>query len=298
MIKIRYLLSSYAFKRRPLIVLWRSILLLILLLLRLNTKYRFTLNRTNFVYTYKPYIQSGLGGRGQYIFREFYDPFFACGEKIFSKKFNFIDVGCSRGFFSMYLLKLKNLKSNGLCIEPLKQAVYDFEEILKLNNIKRAEIINGVVSNVSNKKIPLYRVNNEHGYYSLYKDVRFADKKIHNKTFVKTHTIDQLMFEYKKLKSVELLKIDAEGAEYEILTKSLKTIRKFKPIIFCEVTRKKNKIFNFLKRNKYQLYTLSDHKIAKLSNINFGGDLLAVSKKSKYFKIIEDIIKIGCGGRI
>ena len=111
MIKIRYLLSSYAFKRRPLIVLWRSIILLILLLLRLNTKYRFTLNRTNFVYTYKPYIQSGLGGRGQYIFREFYDPFFACGEKIFSKKFNFIDVGCSRGFFSMYLLKLKNLKS-------------------------------------------------------------------------------------------------------------------------------------------------------------------------------------------
>ena len=40
---------------------------------------------------------------------------------------------------------------------------------------------------------------------------------------MKTHTIDQLMFEYKKLKSVELLKIDAEGAEYEILTKSLKT---------------------------------------------------------------------------
>ena len=135
MIKIKYLLSSQAFKKRPLIILFRSAILLLLLLFRINVKYGVRFKGSNFIYTFKPYLRSGLGGRGQYIFREFYDPFFSCGDKIFFKKFNFIDVGCSRGFFSMYLLKLKNFKSNGLCIEPLKGAISDFREILRLNNI-------------------------------------------------------------------------------------------------------------------------------------------------------------------
>ena len=176
-LKIKHLLTSEAFKKKPLIILLRSITLLLLLLFRINVKYKVRFKETNFIYTFKTYFRSGLGGRGQYIFREFYDPFFSCGEKIFFKKFNFIDVGCSRGFFSMYLLKLKNLKSNGLCIEPLKEAIFDFKEILKLNNIKRVKIINGVISNKSNKKIPLYRVNDKHGYYSVFKNVSFADKK-------------------------------------------------------------------------------------------------------------------------
>jgi len=280
MIKIKYLLSSQAFKKRPLIILFRSAILLLLLLFRINVKYGVRFKGSNFIYTFKPYLRSGLGGRGQYIFREFYDPFFSCGDKIFFKKFNFIDVGCSRGFFSMYLLKLKNFKSNGLCIEPLKGAISDFREILRLNNIKRVKIINGVVSNRSSKNIPLYRVNDEHGYYSVFKDVRFADKKITNKIQVKSYTIDQLIFKDKKLKSVEFIKIDSEGAEYEILTKSIKTIRKFKPIIHCEVTRKSKEIFSFFRRNGYKLFMVTHDHIVPLRVKNFTGDLLALSKNS------------------
>mgnify|MGYP001161389447 FL=1 len=286
-LKIKHLLTSEAFKKKPLIMLLRSIVLLLLLLLRINVKYKVRFKETNFIYTFKTYFRSGLGGRGQYIFREFYDPFFSCGEKLFLKKFNFIDIGCSRGFFSMYLLKLKNLKSSGLCIEPLKEAIFDFKEILKLNNIKRVKIINGVISNKSNKKIPLYRVNDKHGYYSVFKNVRFADKKIRKKIYVKSYTIDQLIFKNKRLKSVEFIKIDAEGAEYEILIKSIKTIQKFKPAIYCEVTRKKNEIFNFFRRNHYKLFMPFDEKIIPLEVKNFKGNLLAFSKNSKFSKIFS-----------
>ena len=99
--------------------------------------------------------------------------------------------------FSMYLMNLKNFNAKGVCIEPLKEAIRDFKEILVLNKKKGIKIINGVVSDQSRNKIPFYRVNDDHGYYSLFRDVRFADNKIHKKFFVKSFTIDQLIFKEK-----------------------------------------------------------------------------------------------------
>ena len=284
MSKIKYLLSSKAFKKKPVAVIFRSLILLLSMIFRLKLKYNVDFKHNKFIYTFKPYVRSGLGGRGQYLFRELYDPFFSVGDQIFYKKFNFIDVGCSRGFFAMYLLGLKKLNSRGLCIEPLTKAVYDFKEILKLNDIKRAKIINGVVSNKSTQNTSLYRVNDKHGYYSLIKNVRFADDKILKKINTKSFTIDQLIFKKKYLKSVEFIKIDAEGAEYEILCKSLKTIRKFKPVIHCEVTRKKSDIFNLLKNNNYNLFTISYDNISPLKIKDFRGDLLAINKNTNYIK--------------
>ena len=284
MSKIKYLLSSKAFKKKPVAVIFRSLILLLSMIFRLKLKYNVDFKHNKFIYTFKPYVRSGLGGRGQYLFRELYDPFFSVGDQIFYKKFNFIDVGCSRGFFAMYLLGLKKLNSRGLCIEPLSKAVYDFKEILKLNDIKRAKIINGVVSNKSTQNTSLYRVNDKHGYYSLIKNVRFADDKILKKINTKSFTIDQLIFKKKYLKSVEFIKIDAEGAEYEILCKSLKTIRKFKPVIHCEVTRKKSDIFNLLKNNNYNLFTISYDNISPLKIKDFRGDLLAINKNTNYIK--------------
>ena len=282
MFKIKYLLSSKAFKKKPVTVIFRSVILLLSIIFRLKLKYIVNFKHNNFIYTFKPYIRSGLGGRGQYLFREFYDPFFSVGDQIFNKKFNFIDIGCSRGFFSMYLLGLKKLNSQGLCIEPLSKAIIDFKEILKLNDIKRARIIKGVVSNKSSKSTSLFRVNDKHGYYSLIKDVRFADKKIVKKINIKSFTIDQLIFKKKYLKSVEFIKIDAEGAEYEILCKSLKTIKKFKPIILCEITRKRNDIFSLLKKNNYNLFIISKANISPLKIKDFNGDLLAINKNTNY----------------
>ena len=289
MSKIKYLLSSKAFKKKPVAVIFRSLILLLSMIFRLKLKYNVDFKHNKFIYTFKPYVRSGLGGRGQYLFRELYDPFFSIGDQIFYKKFNFIDVGCSRGFFAMYLLGLKKLNSRGLCIEPLTKAVYDFKEILKLNDIKRAKIINGVVSNKSTQNTSLYRVNDKHGYYSLIKNVRFADEKILKKINTKSFTIDQLIFKKKYLKSVEFIKIDAEGAEYEILCKSLKTIRKFKPVIHCEVTRKKSNIFNLLKKNNYNLFTISYDNISPLKIKDFRGDLLAINKNTNYIKKLNKI---------
>ena len=97
--RFKYLFKTEAFKQRPILTFYRCFLLSIFLIFKIKKKYKINTKFSSFVYTFKPYKRSGLGGRGQYILRDLYEPFLNFGHKIFSKKFYFIDIGCSRGFF-------------------------------------------------------------------------------------------------------------------------------------------------------------------------------------------------------
>ena len=282
--KLKFLVKTESFQQRPIKTIYRCIMLVIYHTLKIETKYQVNIKFSKFFYSLKPYKKSGLGGRGQFVLRDLYEPFLNFGHYMFKKKFYFIDVGCSRGFFSMYLLKLKNLKAEGLCIDPLNKSLDDFKEILKLNKIKRVKILNAVISDQKNKRRDIYRVSDLYGYYSIIKNVSYADKKIKEKLTLNSYTLDQLVFEKYKLKKVDFIKIDTEGAEYEILTKSVKTMKKFRPAIYCEVTRKKDKIRSLLAKHGYEFFTISNeekHKVEK----NFNGNILALHKKPSIKKM-------------
>ena len=282
--KIKFLVKTESFQQRPVKTLYRCVILLFLSIFKITTKYKVNIKFSKFIYTFKPYEKSGLGGRGQYILRDLYEPFLNFGHNIFNKKFYFIDIGCSRGFFSMYLLNLKNLKAEGLCIDPLSKSLEDFKEILKLNKIKRAKLLNALISDQKNKKRNIYRVSDYYGYYSIIKNVNYADKKIKEKLKINSYTLDQLVFEKYKFKKLDFIKIDTEGAEYEILKKSKKTLQKFKPAIYCEITRKTNKIINLLKTYGYEFFAISNEEKHKLKK-NFYANVLALHKNSSLKKI-------------
>ena len=194
--KLKYPLSTGCLKERPFRTIYFIVKILIADLFKIKINYKAILEKSSFSYNYKPYSKSGLGGRGQYILREYYDKFFFIGQKILPKKFNFIDVGCSRGFFSLYLLGLQNFNGRGLCIDPLQKALDDFKEILKLNKKANVKIINGIISNNKNAKIPVYRVH-KLGFYSILKNVPFADKLnegVEPESFLtKSYKIDDLV---------------------------------------------------------------------------------------------------------
>lgn len=282
--KIKFLVKTESFQQRPIKTLYRCVMLLFLSIFKITTKYKVNIKFSKFIYTFKPYEKSGLGGRGQYILRDLYEPFLNFGHNIFNKKFYFIDIGCSRGFFSMYLLNLKNLKAEGLCIDPLNKSLEDFKEILKLNKIKRAKLLNALISDQKNQKRNIYRVSDYYGYYSIIKNVNYADKKIKEKLKINSYTLDQLVFEKYKFKKLDFIKIDTEGAEYEILKKSKKTLQKFKPAIYCEITRKTNKIINLLKTYGYEFFAISNEEKHKLKK-NFYANVLALHKNSSLKKI-------------
>ena len=75
-LKFKYILKSEAFQKQPLTILFRLTLLLLALFLRKNLNYKVFCNQSTFIYSFKSYFKSGLGGRGQFILRDFYDLFF------------------------------------------------------------------------------------------------------------------------------------------------------------------------------------------------------------------------------
>lgn len=288
---LKYPISTGCFKEKPFRTIYYIFLIIISDFFKLKINYKAEIKKSKFYYNYKPHSQRGLGGRGQFILREYYDKFFLLDHNILPKKFNFIDVGCSRGFFSFYLLGLQNFNGKGLCIDPLKKALEDFKEILRLNKKTSVRLIHGVVSKKKKIKIPVFKVSKQ-GFYSIDKNVPFADKlKKGRKTesfLINSYQIDELVITKKLIKNVKFIKIDAEGAEYEILLSAKQTIKKFKPIFYCEVTHRNKSIKNFFKKNKYILFYLKQKKLYRCKGNSFrGGELLAIHKNDSYFSKIQ-----------
>ena len=91
----------------------------------------------------------------------------------------------------------------------------------------------------------------------------------------------------KKINSIDILKIDIEGSEYELLKGAKNTLKKNKiKIILVEIIgkkdsydKKKKKIFNFLKKRNFTLVKKANiWSISLFSNIK-GGDYLFINRK-------------------
>ena len=84
---------------------------------------------------------------------------------------------------------------------------------------------------------------------------------------------------------VDFIKIDTQKVpSMRFLTKSVKTMKQFRPAIYYEPTRKKDKIRSLLAKYGYEFFTISNeekHKVRK----NFNSNILALHKKSSYKKM-------------
>ena len=190
------------------------------------------------------------------------------------KKLVIFDVGCFRGVFTKKILSLIGRKK-------FKFFLFD------INRNTRKYISNLLLSkNISYNEIALSNKNGtaKYNYNSffessgsslspLYRDDtkwvssrKFILKILQQNTNdymeykVPTLTLDTFV-KRKKIKSIDILKIDIDGFEYEFLQGAKKTIKKNKvKVILIEVNDKKKnyikkekKIINFLKRKNFTL---------------------------------------------
>jgi FkbM family methyltransferase len=151
-------------------------------------------------------------------------------EKTIKKYFSlrdgvFIDIGANIGRY--VIIVSKHLKSGSvIAIEPEKNNF----EILK-KNIGLNKLSNVILKNLacSDKvgKIYFYIDGFSSGGHSI------KPKKGFRKIYVKTSRVDRILAEL-KIKRVDLIKIDVEGAEAEVLKGAIKTLKKYHPKIIFE----------------------------------------------------------------
>lgn len=139
-----------------------------------------------------------------------------------------IDIGAHAGSYSSLLIE--ELKCIVISFEANK---YTFKKLnkLKKNFGNRFFPFNFAITN-KNKKLDLYYGNKFSQLASLSKDltkINFVGNLNKNKMKVKGITLDSFFSNNKKFKTVDFIKIDAEGHEFEVLLGAKKVIKRFKP---------------------------------------------------------------------
>ena len=216
------------------------------------------------------------------------------------KKLIIFDVGCYRGIFVKAILKLINKKKYKFYLFDINKNVKSYIiNLLKLRNFYYNEIALSNKNGVANYNYNRFFESAGSSLSSIVKnDTRwnFSRKLIlkillfRPKSFVKyqvpTITLDNFL-KKNKIKSIEILKIDIEGSEYDLLKGAKTALKKNKiKIILIEIIDKKNlydkkekKIFNLLKKRNFILKKKANIlSISLFSNIK-GGDYLFVNNK-------------------
>jgi len=163
-----------------------------------------------------------------------------------------IDVGAHIGYFTMYAANNAN-QGTVYSIEPYKESFEILKKNLKLNNITNVKPFNAAISKVT-KEITLYiDKNNEIGNSIFRTNNTTESKKINSfnlDDFVKNNEIEKIDF----------LKLDCEGAEFEILLNFNKELLKKISKISAEIHENNNtnsldKLVDFLRKNNFKINT-------------------------------------------
>ena len=216
------------------------------------------------------------------------------------RKLVIFDVGCYRGIFAKTILNLIGKKKNQFYLFDVNKKVKNYiANLLKFKNFYYNEIAlcnkNGIANYNYNRIFEsagssLSNIVKNDTKWNLSRKLIFKFLFIKAESFIKykvpTITLDNFV-KKNKIKSIDILKIDIEGSEYELLKGSKNTLNLNKiKIILVEIIDKKNnypkkekQILNLLKKRNFILIKKVDiWSISLFSNIK-GADYLFSNNK-------------------
>lgn len=151
--------------------------------------------------------------------------------KILKKDMTFVDVGANNGYFTLFAAK-RLTEGTVISFEPVKQIYENLLFNIDLNNFRNVLTYNSGLSNGKVKEMDIFTSEDEicDGLSTLYPTNK-RTKKIGK---IKLSSLDEIADEL-FLKAIDVIKIDVEGAEFEVLKGSQKVLSKFKPKILIEI---------------------------------------------------------------
>lgn len=176
-----------------------------------------------------------------------------------------IDVGAAEGFYSFALSK-KFSEVYSYEPHPIQFNRLNFFSSKNVKTLK--ESLSDVSGNLS-FFVPIID-NKEILHESRIVDVNYLNNTSGKIIKVPSKRLDDDLTD-NEMCNIGLIKIDVEGHELKVLHGMEKTIKKSKPIIFCEIeTRHNDKycdVFNFLENLGYQAYfSMNGIKLEKIKN--------------------------------
>lgn len=147
----------------------------------------------------------------------------------------FFDIGANIGHFSFYFKrKYKNLKC--FMFEPHPVLSKCVNETIQFGNIQGVSLNEIALSNESNE-LEFFEDTFNDGGHSLISDQISIRSKSHSFK-VQAETLDNY-FSKLNIDSIDMMKIDVQGAEFMLLNGASKTLNEYRPKVFVELINSK-----------------------------------------------------------
>ena len=217
------------------------------------------------------------------------------------KKLVIFDVGCFKGVFSrriLHLIKKRKFKfylfdvnknTKRYISDLLLSKHFKFNEVALTNKNGTAEFNFNRFFESSGSSLSTLFKNDARWVFSrkLILKILLQKTKDYIKYKVYTSTLDKFV-KKNNIKSIDILKVDIEGSEYEFLKGTKNTLKKSKiKIILIEISdRKKNydkkekKIISFLEKKNFIFLEKHMHYCVPLFSNSKSGDYLFINKKN------------------
>jgi len=190
---------------------------------------------------------------------------------LISKVTTFFDVGANIGYYSILGCKI-NPSLTVYAFEPSVGVMIYMCENLKINNLLDKVFVEPFALSDVSGTIDFYEMKNLKfpAIYNLSGEHNIGAKKdrVANKIKVESITLDEYLSD-KKIGNVDLIKLDTEGAEYQILSGAINTLNKFKPIIICETlfNRIEKELDMVMRKNDYRFYNHTNEGLKHVDTI-------------------------------
>ena len=181
----------------------------------------------------------GFGGRGVFIDGDQIEPELWALENFIDKGDVFIDIGANTGVYTMKAAKSLDGTGTVIACEPFVGVFESLIRSVEYNKFSNVRLRNLCIG--ARRELRRFYMNfNKPNSFSL---SQFDDKASYVE--VLAISLDDLV-KWEKLDRLSYIKIDAEGAEEDILLGSQEAIKKFRPIIQLEVETVYDKINTML----------------------------------------------------
>ncbi|HNW89808.1 MAG TPA: FkbM family methyltransferase [Bacteroidales bacterium] len=177
-----------------------------------------------------------------------------------------LDIGANIGVMSIHLARTHK-NSEIISFEPIPDNINCFKKIIrhyKSANITLIESALGDSTGTIEMVMPVHRSARLQGLsHVIHQSI--TDNNEGDRFVTPVTTLDNFFQKMNTGKPVNAIKIDVENFEYFVLKGAIETLKKNKPIIYCELWENKNRedCFSLVTELGYDIFVLSEKSLCK-----------------------------------
>ena len=167
------------------------------------------------------------------------------------------DIGANVGYYSLLASELVGAKGKVVAFEPLPRNLVFINQHVALNHLGNVTVIDAAVSDASGE-----------AYFNLGASSAMGHLAESGEITVKKVCLDEMLAEG-SLQPPDYMKVDVEGAEFEVLKGARKLLERYRPMLFLDTHQREahNPTITLLRALGYQFEILDCKPLAETKEL-------------------------------